>query len=61
MGALKNRRFLGVKFNCCHVYYRIYVNKAGTHYRGNCPRCGRPISIRIDPDKGIRARFFETK
>jgi PHP family Zn ribbon phosphoesterase len=52
---------LGIKFNCCSVYNRIYINRAGTHYEGACPKCGRKIKIGIDPGRGVSSRFFETK
>ena len=49
--------FLGVHFACCNVYARVYVNRAGSHYVGYCPRCARRISIRIGPN-GCDDRFF---
>ncbi|MBF0530153.1 MAG: hypothetical protein HQK55_12960 [Deltaproteobacteria bacterium] len=61
MDTLKGRKFLGIKFNCCNVYYRIYVNRQGTHYEGRCPKCGQPVKVRIDPTAGTNTRFFETK
>ncbi|HTU26812.1 MAG TPA: hypothetical protein VMF30_15495 [Pirellulales bacterium] len=52
-----SRPFVGVRFACCDVYNRVYVNPAGTEYRGACPRCGRGIRLRIAPH-GTDSRFF---
>ncbi|GAA4425777.1 hypothetical protein [Bremerella cremea] len=53
----KPRPFLGVKFDCCGIYSRIYQNKKATHYVGNCPKCAKQIRVRIGHG-GSDNRFF---
>ncbi|MCH7993063.1 MAG: hypothetical protein IIB57_01315 [Planctomycetes bacterium] len=51
------RPWVGIHFNCCAVYSRIYRNADGTAYRGACPRCCRPVMLRVGSE-GTDARFF---
>lgn len=57
-GTPSSRPYVGIIFRCCGVYARIYRNAHGSAYEGHCPRCARPVRIKISPD-GIDARFFE--
>lgn len=50
--------FLGIHFVDCHVYGRVYRNKAGSHYEGLCPKCRRAVKIRIGPS-GSTTRSFK--
>ena len=51
------RQFLGVRFDCCGVYQRIYLNKAQTAFVGWCPHCARKVEIKVSPT-GSSDRFF---
>ena len=51
------RPWVGIRFECCDVYTRIYRNPEGTAYRGRCPRCGRNVSLRVG-EGGTSSRFF---
>ncbi|MDR0869176.1 MAG: hypothetical protein LBN39_00125 [Planctomycetaceae bacterium] len=54
----EERRFIGVRFNCCGVYVRVYVNKDGTAYEGRCPKCYKPVKFKIGTG-GTDNRFFD--
>lgn len=52
--------WLAIKWQCCSAYSRIYRNKDGTAYEGRCPKCLRPVSVKIGPS-GSHTRFFEAR
>lgn len=49
--------WLGVLFECCGVYARVYRSRDGAFYRGRCPRCLREVRFRVGRT-GTSARFF---
>ena len=53
----EKRQFLGVMFECCHVYGRIYKNKEGTAYVGKCPKCLKNVMVKVGKE-GTNNRFF---
>lgn len=53
----KRKKFLGILFECCNVYRRIYLNRQETAYEGRCPRCYREVKVLIGPE-GTDQRFF---
>ena len=56
---LQKRKFIGVWFECCHTYGRLYKNKDETYYVGRCPRCLRTVRARIGGNgEGTDRRFF---
>ncbi len=54
------KNFLGIMFNCCGVYGRIYKNKEGTAYVGKCPKCLRSLRIPVG-EGGTNRRFFSAE
>lgn len=56
----RGRTYVGILFDCCGVYARIYRNKAGTHYTGYCPRCMRSIRLKIG-EGGTNQRIFRAQ
>lgn len=55
--ASSGRSFVGVRFACCEVYTRVYINRQQTAYVGYCPRCSKKVTLKIGPG-GTDARFF---
>ena len=56
----EKRKFLGVIFQCCKVYARLYINEKKTAYSGLCPRCGKRLELKIGPH-GTDSRFFTAR
>lgn len=54
------KKFLGVYFECCHVYGRLYQNKDATAYVGRCPKCLAPLKAGIG-EGGSNKRFFRAR
>ena len=54
---MDRKRFLGILFQCCRVYGRVYTNETETAYEGRCPRCGMKVRVPIGPT-GTEQRFF---
>ena len=55
--AREARKWIGVQFECCGAYSRIYRNADGTAYEGHCPRCSKPVKVKIGPS-GTHGRMF---
>ncbi len=54
------RPFVGVRFDCCEVYTRVYINDDKTAYEGRCPKCSKQVRLAIGPG-GTDARFFSVR
>lgn len=57
---VKKREYIGVTFQCCHVYTRIYINKKRNAFVGWCPRCGVKMEVFISTE-GSDSKFFTAK
>ncbi|NIQ02958.1 MAG: hypothetical protein GWM98_08940 [Nitrospinaceae bacterium] len=60
MNRRKKNKFIGILFECCNVYRRIYINKDETAYEGRCPRCYGKVKVLIAPD-GTEQRIFTAR
>lgn len=56
-GTRRDRPWVGIQFDCCNVYVRVYRNADATAYEGRCPRCTRKLRLRVGPS-GTASRFF---
>ena len=54
------KKFLGIMFECCNIYKRVYVNKEGNAYEGRCPKCYAQVTVRIGSE-GSDNRFFRAR
>ncbi len=54
------RPWIGIHFECCNVYSRLYRAPDALRYEGHCPRCGLPVSIRVARD-GVNTRLLRAK
>lgn len=56
----RSRAWLGVMFDCCGVYSRIYRTRDGRAYAGHCPKCNMPVRVEIGSG-GTDARIFRAQ
>ncbi len=56
----QTRPWIGILFECCSIYSRIYRPPHARVYRGRCPRCMRSVQLHVD-GTGTEARQFRCK
>ena len=56
----QKEKFIGVLFECCNVYRRVYINKGRNAYEGSCPKCNGEVKVKIGPE-GTETRFFSAR
>ncbi len=53
----KSQPFIGIQWDCCKTYSRVYLNNKGAAYVGWCPKCSKRVQINVCPG-GSKSRFF---
>jgi hypothetical protein len=54
------RPHIGIYFECCGVYARIYRTPDSSEYSGRCPKCLATVRARVGRD-GTTQRIFRAK
>lgn len=58
---VEKRKYIGIQFECCGTYARIYFNKAQNAYVGRCPKCLKNVKVMVDKERGTSQRFFKAE
>jgi hypothetical protein len=58
--ASEKRPYLGIQFECCQVYQRVYRDPSGRFYNLRCPKCLRGMRVRVGKG-GSANRFFKVR
>ncbi|MEC8191474.1 MAG: hypothetical protein VX944_00430 [Myxococcota bacterium] len=56
----QQRPFLGVMFECCRQYVRVYINPTGDAYVGRCPRCAKSVRFVVG-EGGSASRMWRVQ
>lgn len=54
------RPFIGIQWDCCGAYTRVYREADGKAYLGRCPRCGKRVRLLVEAG-GTDHRFFRVR
>lgn len=54
------RPWIGIHFQCCGVYTRVYRSHDASRYEARCPKCAARVSLRVGPD-GVASRIFTAR
>ncbi len=56
-----NRPYIGIRFDCCSVYQRIYREPDEQIYAGRCPKCLKMVRVEVDPQNGKAVKFLRAE
>ncbi len=51
------RPYVGILFECCGIYARVYRAPTEREYRGRCPRCLRSVRLLVGENGTPRRQF----
>ncbi|MBW7905873.1 MAG: hypothetical protein LC135_11215 [Phycisphaerae bacterium] len=54
------RPFIGILFECCGHYVRVYRRPSERQYVARCPGCLRVVRVAVGPE-GTSARIFRAR
>lgn len=57
----QSKPYIGVLFECCGVYSRIYREHHEMRYEGRCPKCLKALSVQVDASKGVAAHQLKAR
>lgn len=59
-GVSGDRFWIGIHFECCCVYTRLYRSANADRYEGRCPKCRTPVTVRVSPE-GVSTSFIRAR
>jgi hypothetical protein len=59
-GSRSTRPFVGIQWDCCSTYTRVYREPDGKSYLGQCPRCSKRVRLQVEAG-GTDCRFFRVR
>jgi len=58
-GAERHKKsYVSIEFVCCNVFARVYINDRQDAYEGRCPKCLKPLKLKVGPG-GTDSRTFK--
>jgi hypothetical protein len=56
--ALHKKPYVSIEFVCCNAFARVYINDCQDAYEGRCPKCLKPLKLKIGAG-GTDSRTFK--
>jgi len=56
----QGRPYIGVQFECCNVYTRVYRPEHRNFYLARCPKCGKSVRFEVS-EGGSQSRIWRVR